>query len=224
MTVGGFPASPPPPTTFSRIPSITHKSPCPNPSRVSSAVIPHRLSFENSNNPISSSSLKLKPTRFRGVLSSISFRCNSSTGPGGPGPGEGDSRSVLDAFFLGKALAEAVNERVESAVGEFFSALGRLQAEQQKQVQDFQDDVLDRAKRAKETAAREAMEAQSLVPKPSTVEVSVVSDVETTTNSASGTVAISAAISPPPSSSSAPNIDPKEDTDPKNDPLVSDED
>ncbi|KAH7863629.1 hypothetical protein Vadar_020108 [Vaccinium darrowii] len=151
MTVGGFSASPPaPPTTFSRIPSITHKSPCPNPSRVSSAVIPHRLSFENSNNPISSSSLRLKPTRFRGVLSSISFRSNSSTGPGGPGPGEGDSRSVLDAFFLGKALAEAVNERVESAVGEFFSALGRLQAEQQKQVQDFQDDVLDRAKRRRQ--------------------------------------------------------------------------
>lgn len=52
--------------------------------------------------------------------------------------GDGDSRSVLDAFFLGKALAEAVNERIESTVGEFLSAIGRLQAEQQKQVQDFQ--------------------------------------------------------------------------------------
>ncbi|KAE9445228.1 hypothetical protein C3L33_22874, partial [Rhododendron williamsianum] len=52
--------------------------------------------------------------------------------------GEGDSRSVLDAFFFGKAQAEAVNDRVESAVGEFFSTLCRLQAEQQKQVQDFQ--------------------------------------------------------------------------------------
>jgi hypothetical protein len=52
--------------------------------------------------------------------------------------GDGDSRSVLDAFFLGKALAEAVNERIESTVGEFLSTIGRLQAEQQKQVQDFQ--------------------------------------------------------------------------------------
>lgn len=52
--------------------------------------------------------------------------------------GDGDSKSVLDAFFLGKALAEALNERIESTVGEFLSAIGRLQAEQQKQVQDFQ--------------------------------------------------------------------------------------
>ena len=52
--------------------------------------------------------------------------------------GDGDSRSVLGVFFLGKALAEALNERVESAVGEFLSTVGRLQAEQQKQVQEFQ--------------------------------------------------------------------------------------
>lgn len=52
--------------------------------------------------------------------------------------GDGESRTVLDAFFLGKAVAEALNERIESAVGEFLSTVGRLQAEQQKQVQEFQ--------------------------------------------------------------------------------------
>lgn len=52
--------------------------------------------------------------------------------------GDSESRSVLDAFFLGKALAEALNERVESAVGELLSTIGRLQSEQQKQVLDFQ--------------------------------------------------------------------------------------
>lgn len=52
--------------------------------------------------------------------------------------GENESRSVLDAFFLGKALAEALNERIESTLGEFISTIGRLQAEQQKQVQEFQ--------------------------------------------------------------------------------------
>lgn len=52
--------------------------------------------------------------------------------------GDSDSRGVLDAFFLGKALAEALNERIESTVGELLSAVGRLQAEQQKQIQDFQ--------------------------------------------------------------------------------------
>ncbi|XP_057414823.1 uncharacterized protein At4g13200, chloroplastic [Lotus japonicus] len=94
-------------------------------------------------------------------------RCNCSFRPGGPGSGDGDSssRTVLDAFFLGKAVAEALNERIESTVGEFLSTVGRLQAEQQKQVQDFQEEVLDRAKKAKEKAAREAMEAQGLISK-----------------------------------------------------------
>ncbi|KAK4781435.1 hypothetical protein SAY86_015537 [Trapa natans] len=47
----------------------------------------------------------------------------------------------------------------------FLSTIGRLQAEQQKQVQDFQEEVFERAKRAKEKAARESMEAQELIPK-----------------------------------------------------------
>ena len=38
---------------------------------------------------------------------------------------------MLDAFFLEKALAEALNERIESTIGEFLSTVGRLQAEQQ---------------------------------------------------------------------------------------------
>ncbi|KAL2932826.1 hypothetical protein RDABS01_015945 [Bienertia sinuspersici] len=87
-----------------------------------------------------------------------SIRCSSS-----PGSGENDTKTVLDAFFLGKALGEALTERIESTVGEFLSTIGRLQAEQQKQVQDFQEDVLERAKRAKEKAARETLEEQGRV-------------------------------------------------------------
>lgn len=45
---------------------------------------------------------------------------------------------MLDAFFLGKAFAEALTEKAESVVGEVFSVLGQWQAEQQKQVQEFQ--------------------------------------------------------------------------------------
>jgi len=45
---------------------------------------------------------------------------------------------VLDAFFLGKALAEVINERIESTVGEVLSTIGKFQAEQQKQVQEIQ--------------------------------------------------------------------------------------
>lgn len=45
---------------------------------------------------------------------------------------------MLDAFFLGKALAEVINERIESTVGEVLSTIGKFQAEQQKQVQEIQ--------------------------------------------------------------------------------------
>ena len=52
--------------------------------------------------------------------------------------GDNGSKAVLDAFFLGKAFAEALTERVESVVGEVFSVVGQWQAKQQKQVQEFQ--------------------------------------------------------------------------------------
>lgn len=52
--------------------------------------------------------------------------------------GENESRTVLDAFFLGKALAEALGEHLESRVGEFLSGIYMLQAEQLKNVQEFQ--------------------------------------------------------------------------------------
>ncbi|PKI64790.1 hypothetical protein CRG98_014786 [Punica granatum] len=102
--------------------------------------------------------------------------CNSSTRPGGPSSGDSESRNILDAFFLGKAVAETLNERIESTVGEFLSTVGRLQAEQQKQVQEFQEEVFERAKRAKEKAARESMEAQGLLPKSTAADVTPVTD------------------------------------------------
>ena len=52
--------------------------------------------------------------------------------------GDNGSKAVLDAFFLGKAFAGALTERVETVVGEVFSVVGQWQAEQQKQVQEFQ--------------------------------------------------------------------------------------
>lgn len=93
------------------------------------------------------------------------MQCSSSNGTPGPGSGENDSKVVLDAFFLGKAFAEALNERIGSTVGEILSVVGQWQAEQQKQVQDFQEEVLERAKKAKEKAALEAMEDQGLISK-----------------------------------------------------------
>ncbi|KAL6210917.1 hypothetical protein ACLB2K_016147 [Fragaria x ananassa] len=140
-------------------------------------------------------SLDLKLERFglygiKGSRRGSRVYCNT-------GPGESDSKSVLDAFFLGKALAEALNERIESSVGEFLSTIGRLQAEQQKQVEEFQADVLERAKKAKEKAAREAAEAQGIVSKPTTESVTPVtvtngvSSVTPTTTSTDITPAVS---------------------------------
>ncbi|VFQ69681.1 unnamed protein product [Cuscuta campestris] len=98
----------------------------------------------------------------------LSLRCRCNKTPGGSDSGENESKIVLDAFFLGKAIGEALSERIESTVGEFVSTIGRLQAEQQKQVLEFQEEVLHRAKMAKEKAAHQTFEAQGLTPKPAT--------------------------------------------------------
>lgn len=52
--------------------------------------------------------------------------------------GDQTSKQVLDAFFLGRALAETINERLGSALGELISEVSRRQAEQQQFVREFQ--------------------------------------------------------------------------------------
>ncbi|KAL5215743.1 hypothetical protein ABZP36_007144 [Zizania latifolia] len=78
-----------------------------------------------------------------------------------PKPRDDESKAVLDTFFLGKAFAEALTERVESVVGEVFGVVGQWQAEQQKQVQEFQEEVVQRAQKAKERAAMEVIDEKS---------------------------------------------------------------
>ncbi|KAJ8899269.1 hypothetical protein K2173_017304 [Erythroxylum novogranatense] len=77
--------------------------------------------------------------------------------------GDSNDGNILDAFFLGKALAEALNERMESSVGELLSTVSKLQSGQQKQIQEFQADVLARAKKAKQNAAQDTTGAQELI-------------------------------------------------------------
>ncbi|PKA54159.1 Uncharacterized protein AXF42_Ash018169 [Apostasia shenzhenica] len=93
------------------------------------------------------------------------LRCRSSGGNRGPPTEDNDSKAVLDAFFLGKAFAEALNERVGSAIGEVLSVFGQWQSEQQKLVQDFQEEVIERAKKAKDKAALEAIQEQGIISK-----------------------------------------------------------
>ncbi|XP_057798214.1 uncharacterized protein At4g13200, chloroplastic-like [Salvia miltiorrhiza] len=144
-------------------PSIIHRPPC--------SIKPRDLSLSPSN-------LNLLSSR----SPSTTFSCNCTRDSG-----ENESKTILDAFFLGKAVAEALNERLESAVGEFLSSIGRLQAEQQKQVQEFQDEVLEKARRAKEQAA---MEAKGLVPpaNSSADKVSAVNGVASNTYSPADSV------------------------------------
>ncbi|PIN22758.1 hypothetical protein CDL12_04519 [Handroanthus impetiginosus] len=100
-----------------------------------------------------------------------------------PFTGENESRTVLDAFFLGKALGEALTERIESNVGEFLSIIGRFQAEQQKQILEFQEEVIEKARRAKEQASKEAMEAQGRTSKSTSLDISRVDGVSEVTSS-----------------------------------------
>ncbi|TYH65775.1 hypothetical protein ES332_D06G078500v1 [Gossypium tomentosum] len=91
--------------------------------------------------------------------------------------------------------------------GEFLSVVGRLQVEQQKQVQDFQEVVLERAKRAKEQAAREELEAQRLIPKSTSLSTSMGSGA-TANNGAAAKASPSTAnngVSTTPSSYNPPN-------------------
>ncbi|KAI5014199.1 hypothetical protein ZWY2020_055589 [Hordeum vulgare] len=100
------------------------------------------------------------PSPVRNNLRRFAARSGGGGGGGRPEPKAGDdeSKAVLDAFFLGKALAEALTERAESVVGEVFSVVGQWQAEQQKQVQEFQEEVVQRAQKAKERAAEEVVD------------------------------------------------------------------
>nr|AAM62995.1 unknown [Arabidopsis thaliana] len=141
---------------------------------MSSFTIPSPSSFSlsNSYNQTSPHSFILRNSRsnfeFRRLRLDVESRrrstyLRSNCSTKGTDSGENENKSVLDAFFLGKALAEVINERIESTVGEVLSTIGKFQAEQQKQVQEIQEEVLERAKKAKERAARETMEEQGLV-------------------------------------------------------------
>eukprot|EP00241_Pyramimonas_parkeae_P012019 CAMPEP_0114226430 /NCGR_PEP_ID=MMETSP0058-20121206/1233_1 /TAXON_ID=36894 /ORGANISM="Pyramimonas parkeae, CCMP726" /LENGTH=191 /DNA_ID=CAMNT_0001337165 /DNA_START=73 /DNA_END=648 /DNA_ORIENTATION=- len=57
-----------------------------------------------------------------------------------------ENRQVLDAFFVGRALAEVVNEKVGSALGEILSEVAKKDAERRRDLRDFQDEVRKRAR------------------------------------------------------------------------------
>jgi polyhydroxyalkanoate synthesis regulator phasin len=62
------------------------------------------------------------------------------------------SNPLVQAFFVGRAVAEVVNERLEVALTDALSDLGKFDAETREQFRQFTEEVLERANRAAEVA------------------------------------------------------------------------
>lgn len=59
----------------------------------------------------------------------------------------------MQAFFVGRAVAEVINERVEVALTDALSELGKFDAEAKEQLRQFTEEVMARANRAAESSA-----------------------------------------------------------------------
>ncbi|MFH7029620.1 MAG: DUF6825 family protein [Heteroscytonema crispum UTEX LB 1556] len=62
------------------------------------------------------------------------------------------SNPLLQAFFMGRAVAEVMNERLEGALTDALSELGKFDAEAREQLRSFTQEVTERANRAAEAA------------------------------------------------------------------------
>jgi len=62
------------------------------------------------------------------------------------------SKSMLQAFFVGRALAAAVSERAEHLVSDGLSKLGKFDAEQREYFRQFTEEVMTRAEQEQSAA------------------------------------------------------------------------
>ncbi|AKG20197.1 DUF6825 family protein [Calothrix sp. 336/3] len=62
------------------------------------------------------------------------------------------SNPLLQAFFVGRAVAEVINERLEHTLTDALSEFGKFDAELREQMRQFTDEVIERANRASEAA------------------------------------------------------------------------
>jgi flagellar biosynthesis chaperone FliJ len=62
------------------------------------------------------------------------------------------SNPLVHAFFVGRALSEAISEQAEKAFSTTLSELGKRDAELREQFRQFTDQVLERASREQEAA------------------------------------------------------------------------
>ena len=62
------------------------------------------------------------------------------------------SNPVVHAFFVGRAVAQSLNEELENALTNALSELGKFDAEQRERLRQFTEQVLERADREAEAA------------------------------------------------------------------------
>jgi hypothetical protein len=74
------------------------------------------------------------------------------------------SNPLVHAFFIGRAIAEAVSEQVELGVTSALSELGKFDAEQRERLRQFTDEVMVRAQRAEEMSMQGRSAAGSASP------------------------------------------------------------
>jgi hypothetical protein len=70
---------------------------------------------------------------------------------------------LVHAFFVGRALAEAVGEQLENVITGAMGELGRFDAEQRERLRQFTTEVLERAER-EEALSRQSGGMAATVP------------------------------------------------------------
>jgi polyhydroxyalkanoate synthesis regulator phasin len=58
---------------------------------------------------------------------------------------------LVQAFLVGRAVAEVASERLEHTLTDALSELGKYEAEAREQLRSFTEEVMERAERASET-------------------------------------------------------------------------
>jgi uncharacterized coiled-coil protein SlyX len=76
------------------------------------------------------------------------------------------NNSVIRAFFVGKAVANILQEKAEEALSDALSELGKFDAEQRENLRQFSEEVLSRAER--EMAQKTSANPSSATPSSST--------------------------------------------------------
>ena len=71
------------------------------------------------------------------------------------------SNPTLQAFFLGRALATAIGEKLEEAITTGMSGVGRFDAEQREWLHRFVEDVFEQAQASQQDVSAEANGASS---------------------------------------------------------------